>query len=184
MRALFDLHNLISFIIYKTNLKVVSDPFHERYGQHLSREQVNELVKPSDETFDQVHEWLHECGLESSQFEYSGAKDWIKVTLPVSDVERLLDTKYSVYRHNDGSHLVRTSEWSLPLHLHDHIETIQPTNSFFQPKPKRSTLKTVQMSGLEHYLSSEVVSPSNKATVADACNITAVTPTCLRTLYG
>jgi tripeptidyl-peptidase I len=172
------------FLGSRTNFKIVSDPYHERYGQHLSAEEVNELVKPTDETFEQVHEWLDDCGVHSSKLEYSGAKDWIKVTLPVKDIERLLDTKYSVFKHADGSHLVRTPKWSLPVHLHEHIETIQPTNSFFQPKPKRTTLKTVQMAGLEQYLSSEAVSPVNKATVAEACNVTAVTPTCLRTLYG
>lgn len=168
---------------YKTNLKIVSDPFHERYGQHLSAEEVNELVKPSNETLDQVHEWLDDCGVDASQLEYSNARDWIKVTLPVENVEKLLDTKYSVFKHSDGMHLVRTPQWSLPLHLHEHIETIQPTNSFFQPKPKRSTLKTVQIAGLDQYVGGSV-DPSNKATVAQACNVTAVTPACLRTLYG
>lgn len=166
------------------HLYEVSDPSHERYGQHLSSEEVDELVKPTDETFDQVHEWLDDCGVDSSQLEYSSAKDWIKVTLRVKDIERLLDTKYSVFKHKDGSHLIRTPQWSLPIHLHGHIDTIQPTNSFFQPKPKRSTLKTAEVAGLEQYLSGDPVSPVSKATVAEACNITAVTPTCLRTLYG
>jgi len=170
---------------HKTNLGIVSDPFHERYGQHLSADEVNELVKPADETLDQVHDWLHDCGVDGSQLEYSNAKDWIKVTLPVKDVERLLDTKYSIFKHNDGAYIVRTSQWSLPLHLHEHIETIQPTNSFFQPKPKRTTLKTVKVAGLDQNMIDEGAHPSsNKATVAQVCNVTAVTPTCLRTLYG
>ncbi len=145
---------------------------------------MNELVRPTDETFDLVHEWLNDCGVDSSQLEYSGARDWVKVTLPVTDIEMLLDTKYSIYKHSDGSHLVRTPQWSLPIHLHAHIDTIQPTNSFFQPKPKRSTLKTVKVAGLEQYLSAEAVSPAKSQDVISACNITAVTPTCLRTLYG
>jgi tripeptidyl-peptidase-1 len=171
-------------LLSQTNFELVSDPSHERYGQHLSSEEVDELVKPTDETFDQVHEWLDDCGVNSSQLEYSSAKDWIKVTLRVKVIERLLDTKYSVFKHIDGSHLIRTPQWSLPIHLHGHIDTIQPTNSFFQPKPKRSTLKTAEVAGLEQYLSGDPVSPVSKATVAEACNITAVTPTCLRTLYG
>jgi tripeptidyl-peptidase-1 len=145
---------------------------------------VNELVKPKDETLDRVHEWLRDCGVDGSQLEYSNAKDWIKITLPVEDVERLLDTKYAIFRHDDGTHIVRTSQWSLPQHLHEHIETIQPTNSFFQPKPRRTTLKTVEMVGLDQYMSGATVDPPNKATVAQACNVTAVNSTCLRTLYG
>jgi tripeptidyl-peptidase-1 len=168
----------------KTELEIVSDPFHERYGQHLSAEDVNELVKPADETLDQVHEWLQDYGIDESQLQYSNARDWISVTLSVKDVERLLDTKYSVFRHTDGTRLVRTPRWSLPQHLHEHIETIQPTNSFFRPKPKRSTLKNVQTTGLDQYMRVNTLDPSSKVTIEQVCNVSAVTPACLRTLYG
>ena len=168
----------------KTELEIVSDPYHERYGQHLSAEDVNELVKPADETLDQVHEWLQDYGIDGSQLQYSDARDWISVTLSVKDVERLLSTKYSVFRQSDGTRLVRTPQWSLPQHLHEHIETIQPTNSFFRPKPKRSTLKTVQTTGLDQYMRVNTLDPSSKATVEQVCNVSAVTPACLRTLYG
>lgn len=89
----------------------VSDPAHARYGQHLSQAEVNDFVKPADETLIWVHEWLSENGIEESQLDYSPAKDWIKITLPVASVERLLDTKYSVFQHEDGEHLVRTPQW-------------------------------------------------------------------------
>lgn len=112
----------------------VSDPDHTRYGQHLSFEEVNDLVKPADKTLDSVHEWLSDNGI--SIHEYSPAKDWINVYIDVESAERLLDTKYSVFKHEDGSQLVRTSEWSLPTHLHEMIDTIQPTTSFLRSKPQ------------------------------------------------
>jgi len=90
---------------------IVSDPKHHRYGQHLSRAQINELVKPCDETLAQVHDWLLDNDIDEDQFEYNTAKDWIKVTLPVTSIESLLDTKYSVFQHEDGSRLIRTSQW-------------------------------------------------------------------------
>jgi len=163
--------------------KLVSDPSHDRYGQHLSESDVNELVRPTDETLEQVHEWLRDNGIEETQLDYSSAKDWIKVTLSVGSIERLLDTKYSIFKHEDGSHLVRAATWSLPQHLHEHIQTIQPTNSFFKPRPKRSTLKTVPFDSNDQYLVG-TLDPSTRMTVQEACNVTAVTPTCLRTLYG
>ena len=141
-------------------------------------------MKPTEDTLSQVQEWLQDCGVARHQLKYSSAQDWIKVTLPVEDVEKLLDTQYSVFKHSDGAHIVRTSEWSLPLHLHQHIETIQPTNSFFSPKTQRSTVKQVLVAGLDLDLSAKAFDAPNKATVDTACNITAVTPTCLRTLYG
>ncbi|KAF4541636.1 Peptidase S8/S53 subtilisin/kexin/sedolisin [Lasiodiplodia theobromae] len=45
-------------------LRQMSDPDHHRYGQHLSAEDVNELVKPSDEALELVHEWLADNGVD------------------------------------------------------------------------------------------------------------------------
>ncbi|KAA6407668.1 MAG: tripeptidyl peptidase [Lasallia pustulata] len=36
----------------------VSDPPHHRYGQHLTSAEVDELVKPSDDALELVHDWL------------------------------------------------------------------------------------------------------------------------------
>ncbi|KAI4128849.1 MAG: hypothetical protein LQ347_004015 [Umbilicaria vellea] len=167
------------------HLYEVSDPSHHRYGQHLSASEVDELVKPADDTSELVHDWLLDNGIDRHRLEYNSAKNWIKVTLPVNAVERLLDTNYSVYKHDEGDFAVRTPKWSLPLHLHEHIETIQPTNSFFRPAPLRSTLKPV-MPMAKTYSPSKWHTPNNVSniTVAQACNASAVTPLCLRTLYG
>jgi tripeptidyl-peptidase-1 len=162
----------------------VSDPAHPRYGQHLTADDISELVKPTNETIAQVQSWLLENNIPEDRLEYSPAKDWIKVTLPVKSIELLLDTKYSVFKHEDGSHLVRTPQWSLPAHLHDHIETIQPTNSFFRPRSKRSTLKRVPLDSGADQLHMTLVDSPSEARVQQACNASAVTPLCLRTLYG
>ena len=137
-------------------------------------------MKPANETLHLVLEWLADHGVNENQLTYSRAKDWIKATLPIDSIEHLLDTKYSVYAHQDGSHLVRTSQWSLPLHLHPHIDTVQPTNSFFRPQVKTSTLKKVPIDDGVQYEAGTF----GADTVDQTCNITAVTPQCLRTLYG
>jgi tripeptidyl-peptidase-1 len=142
---------------------------------------VNELVKPTDEALDLVHEWLSDNGIKSAELEYTPAKDWIRVSLPVSGVERLLDTKYSVYEHLDGDYIVRTPSWSLPLHLHEHIEVIQPTNSFFRPRQQASTVKMVPDIAFDHQKPSPTASGTSAAAV---CDINLVTPQCLRKLYG
>lgn len=102
----------------------MSDPSHSRYDQHLSEDEVNELVKPKDESLSLVHDWLNDNGIQNSQLEYSPARDWIAVSLPMQNIESLLVTKYSVYGHEDGDFLVRTPHWSLPQHLHEHIAVI------------------------------------------------------------
>ena len=138
-------------------------------------------MKPSDEALDLVHDWLLDNGIDAAKLDYSPAKDWIKVSLPVSAVEELLDTKYSVFGHEDGGYLVRTPEWSLPLHLHKHIDVIQPTNSFFRPLQQASTAKLVKPLENERWASFSLPSGSDPKS---ACNTSLVTPTCLRTLYG
>lgn len=144
---------------------------------------MNELVKPTDETLDLVNEWLQDSGIDSAELNYSPAKDWIKISLPISSVETLLDTTYSVYQHEDGEYIVRTPNWSLPLHLHSHIEVIQPTNSFFRPRQQASTAKLV------HNMVGHNSKPSPGPTGQSAVEICGsdtdlVTPDCLRTLYG
>lgn len=156
----------------------MSDPDHHRYGQHLKAHEVHKLVEPEEETVDAVHEWLADYGVDKSHLSYSPAKDWITVTLPVEAIEEMLNTRYAVYRHEDGSELVRAPKWSLPVHLHEHIDTIQPTNSWFRARPKATSLKTFDLledkPALQYY---------TNASVSDVCQTKSVTPTCLRTLY-
>jgi tripeptidyl-peptidase-1 len=163
----------------------VSDPTHQRYGKHLTADEVNELVKPTDLALDLVIDWLAEHGIERHRLDFSPAKDWISVPLPVSTAERLLDTKYSVYKHEDGSHVVRTPEWSLPLHLHKHIVSVQPTNSFLRASPKKVNYKPA--GGKWKYPADTWTSNQptiQNPTVAQVCNTSGVTPLCLRTLYN
>jgi tripeptidyl-peptidase I len=54
----------------------------------------------------------------------------------LSKAEELLQTSYSKYRHQDGSEISRAPVWSLPVHLHEHIDVVQPTTSFMRSKPE------------------------------------------------
>lgn len=116
---------------------------------------------------------------------YTAAKDWVIASLPVKQIEQLLDTKYSTFEHEDGSRIVRAPEWSLPEHLHKHVDTIQPTNSFFRAAPKSSALKSVVP--FDQWVEQEIgfVKQYFENPVASAvCNTSGITPLCLRTLYG
>ena len=147
------------------------------------------MISPTNNTLSLAHDWLSDNQIPSDSLEYSPAKDWIKVSLPVKKVERLLATRYSVFEHNgDGDKLVRAPKWSLPIHLHEHIDTIQPTNSFFRPGGQRTNYKIVvpmeKLAQQPTYTFPTNGSTPDNITVAAACNTSAVTPTCLRTLYG
>ena len=117
----------------------VSNPSHARYGQYLSASEIHDLIAPSDETINLVKEWLQEHGIHAATL--SPTKDWLSVSLPVEKAEELLETSYSVFRHTDGSALVRAPSWSLPEHLHEHIDVVQPTTSFFRMSKQATTIK-------------------------------------------
>lgn len=70
----------------------VSDPDHVRYGAHLSKEEVEALVAPHDESIDMVNAWLASHGIQDSDITRSPAKDWAHIKVPVSKAEDMLDT--------------------------------------------------------------------------------------------
>lgn len=93
-------HNLVlkiglpqpDFHILEQHLYEVSDPDHPRYGTHLSKEEVDKLVAPHQESIDVVNEWLASHGIKESELVRSSAKDWVTLTIPVSLAEKMLDT--------------------------------------------------------------------------------------------
>lgn len=129
-----------------------------------------------------IDEWLQQSGIAPEECEKSPAGDWISVSLPVSHVEALLDTEYSIFQHEQGEIAVRATSWSLPRHLHEHIATIQPTTAFLRARQQVST--TMELP--EEYSLSDLQQASVSATsnITQACNFSMVTTQCLRSLYG
>ncbi|KAF2671016.1 tripeptidyl-peptidase 1 precursor [Microthyrium microscopicum] len=176
------------------HLYEVSDPSHARYGQHLTQDEVTQLSRPHGHALDSLHEWLASHGYTSEKLKYTPAKDWVKVSISVCDAEKLLKTKYSVFRHEDGTEVIRTPQYSLPTELHQHVASIQPTNSFLQATPQRVTFKPVLEDG---QALSDMPKVSLKSTadslqmndrLADqpldkVCDPESITPACLRQLY-
>lgn len=125
---------------------------------------------------DLVHEWLLTNGVEN--FDYSPAKDWVNVYVDVESAERLLDTEYYVFEHADGTRVSRAPVWSLPQHLHDHIDTIQPTTAFMNTKSVANQWKQFA----KPWIPPQYKKPTN-ATIAKVCSIEGTTPECFATLY-
>jgi tripeptidyl-peptidase I len=168
------------FASLEQHLHQVSDPSHPRYGQHLSQQDVHDLLRPTHNTTDLVTDWLAANNVE---YQVNAAQDWITLSLPVSEIEHLLETKYSVFQHDDGTRLVRTTSWSLPRHLHDHITTIQPTTAFLRATPRGSMLMDVPFEA-DILQAIDAADAANLTTIRGACNFAGMTPKCLRTLYN
>ncbi|KAH9029311.1 subtilisin-like protein [Lactarius deliciosus] len=164
-------------------LNEVSDPRHTRYGMHLSKEQVADIVAPHPDTVQLVHTWLEHHRVTSSSVSVTHGGSFLTVTaVSVSQANDLLGTSYQLYTHTKTNEtIVRTLGYSLPVVLHGHVQTVAPTTFFSslltqeQTPRKRSDVATVR-SGKSSSARS-VTMPLNR-------RITYVTPAFLRWLYS
>ncbi|KAI9450416.1 subtilisin-like protein [Lactarius psammicola] len=118
----------------------VSDPYHQNYGAHLSREQVASLVAPHPETLGLVNSWLKHHGVSSS-ISMTHGDGWLTVTgVPVSQADNLLGASYRLYRHiGTNRTIIRTVSYALPALLHAHVQTVAPTTHFAPPRMLHQT---------------------------------------------
>ncbi|TFK79833.1 tripeptidyl peptidase A [Polyporus arcularius HHB13444] len=177
-----------NFAELEKHLYEVSDPFHDRYGQHLSKEEVESLVAPEDESIHLVNEWLASHGIYEDNLSRSPARDWVLVKVPISQAEEMLKTEYHVWTHDaSGEAVVRTTAYSVPEHLDSHIELVQPTTMFSRLKSLRTTFRfdsDEQKSAKIAADAPPISIPSASGGHVDAsCNQT-ITITCIQQLYN
>ncbi|KAJ7265375.1 tripeptidyl peptidase A [Mycena haematopus] len=175
-----------NFDVLEDHLYAVSDPYHERYGAHLTKEEIEELVAPHPDSVSAVNQWLSSHGIQEEDISRSGAGDWLTIRVPVSLVEKMLDTKYHVWKHTtSGDYIVRTTSYSLPKDILDHVELIQPTTMFGTFKKLKSTIHSISQTGSQ--IQSQTLPPVHDSatglTVDASCNTT-VTITCLKQIYN
>jgi tripeptidyl-peptidase I len=91
-----------------------------------------------------------------------------------------------LWKHTkDGEVLVRTTEYSLPAYLNEHIELIQPTTTFNRAKRQRATLRFSPVPETSTSLSPDanITVPSYGVTVNASC-VTTMTVSCIKQLYN
>ncbi|KAJ3761594.1 tripeptidyl peptidase A [Lentinula raphanica] len=174
-----------NFHVLEKHLYEVSDPSHPRYGQHLSKAEVEAIVAPHPESLELVTDWLASHGLGEEDITRSPAKDWMTITVPVREAEKILDTTYHVWKHTTtGESIIRTTSYSLPIHLHDHIDVIQPTTTFARLRSFKSTVHKVDKeTGQVVAQSNTPIISASRISVDPSCNTT-ITVSCLKQLYN
>jgi tripeptidyl-peptidase-1 len=172
-----------NFETLEAHLYEISNPHHERYGQHLTKEQVEELVAPSAASLEHVDKWVKSHGCDPSSISHSPAKDWVIIKVPISVAENMLSTEYHVWEHEDGDSIVRTTSYSLPDYLHEHIELVQPTTIFARFKRQGSTIHDFGPAIENARFASGTIDSGYGTTVDASCNAT-ITIKCLQQLYN
>lgn len=115
-----------------------------RYGEHLSQEQVAELVAPHPATLELVNLWLEHNSVPPSSVSMTHGGNWLTVTgVPVPQASKLLGASYGLYWHaKTNETIVRTLGYALPAVLIPHVLTVAPTTFFasagtLQQTPRR-----------------------------------------------
>jgi len=81
-----------NFDLLVQHLNEISHPDNPRYGEHLTKEEVEALVAPPPESLDAVTKWLGSHGFSVGDISHSAAKDWITVNASVAQAEKMLNT--------------------------------------------------------------------------------------------
>ncbi|KAF2875682.1 tripeptidyl-peptidase-like protein [Massariosphaeria phaeospora] len=161
--------------LFEQTLMDISTPSHPRYGQHLKRHELKDLIKPRSESTDAVLKWLYESGIASQDVENDG--EWINFVAPLATAEKMLGTTFKTYQSTVRKDLkkIRALTYSVPRVVREHIDMIQPTTRFGQIRPQNSLIidKEEVVNGIM----------GGPEAVEERCNTT-TTPTCLRNLYN
>lgn len=172
------------------HLYQVSDPTHPRYGAHLSKEDVDALIAPSSDSVDLVEAWLNHHDVDPSAVQRSSAGDWLSLSVPVSQAEHMLGTKYSVFFNpSTSTYLVRTTSYSLPKAIHSHVNVVAPTTYFGSMKKMKTTsfvdpaIQAISDADITEQRKTLAKGLQGLAAVPSSCART-ITPACLQALYN
>ena len=119
----------------------VSNPYHDRYGQYLSRDEIKAMLRPAEDATNAVLSWLQQSGISELDIENKG--EWIYFTASIAQAEEMMGSTFELYlptHADDFMPLVRTLEYSLPKNIFEYVDMIQPTTRFGQIKPQVSTI--------------------------------------------
>ncbi|GJJ11860.1 hypothetical protein Clacol_006098 [Clathrus columnatus] len=115
----------------------VSMPNSTKYGQYLTKEEVDDHLRPKANTTKAFNQWMSRHGIKPNSTSSSG--NHFAIELTVSKAEKLLNTTFHNFNHTSSNQsLIRTKEYSVPSSLHQDILLLQPTTHIPpEPHPRR-----------------------------------------------
>jgi len=122
---------------FEQTLLNISSPGNALYGKHMSRDKVDSMLKPADESRTAVWNWLMAVGVPSSNITDKG--EWLQVTMQVRMAESMLNNTFFWYLEESSGHeRIRTLQYSIPVDISKYISVIQPTTCFGQMRAQCS----------------------------------------------
>ncbi|KAL7934122.1 peptidase S8/S53 domain-containing protein [Trichoderma chlorosporum] len=159
-----------------------SDPSSPKYGQHMTRDEVNDLFAPHEDSAAAVHSWLEAEGIKLDRVSRSENRQWVQFHARVSELEKLLNTTYDMYENTKtGVRQIGTDEYSIPADLKSHIDYITPGTARLQVSgdaPKAKFRRQVKRNE-----PSDSTIGGNPWGITNNCS-EYITPRCIRNMYN
>ncbi|KAH8889041.1 subtilisin-like protein [Thozetella sp. PMI_491] len=158
----------------------VADPSSPNFGKHWSAERVAQTFRPAQDTADQTVRWLIESGIALERLGHSQGKNWIQFDATVEEAERLFDTQYHYYKHENGDTQIACDQYGLPGHVKHHVDFVMPTihlNGMVASKIGRRSLQDHSVSEIPQDLAARA-----KEDLSNCSQL--VTIECVRALYN
>lgn len=123
-----------------------STPGTANYGAHLSREELQSYTTPSEYTETSVAQWLQERHVP-----HSIDADWVTIRTTVDVANDLFNASFAWFRrdgegadniHEERELKLRSLSYSIPDHLTQHVDTVQPITRFGDIKAMGSAIAT------------------------------------------
>lgn len=113
-------------------LEETSEPLSAKYGQHLSLDEVVALTRPTPEAWDTVHSYLLQGSSSSKSTIDTMTSDIVAYETTVANAEKLLGCEYFEHLHvPTGTIALRTTSYSLPSSVAQHVSAVTPTVSLY-----------------------------------------------------
>lgn len=155
----------------------LSTPGHPSYGQHISKDAIEDLLKPDQATLQAVTDWLQDAGVSKHDIQPAG--HWIMFNTSVRLAEAMLDARFHYY-NCDGVDLVRTLRYAIPPNIRPLVDMIQPTTRFGRSQPVTDNALKARTD-----VDNPMILDASALQTYDEifCNTT-TTPACIRGLYN
>jgi tripeptidyl-peptidase I len=155
----------------------ISTPGNPRYGEHMSREELQSFTAPSATAISKVSQWLREKDIQ-----FSSDNDWIIVRTDVGRANELLSSRFSWYQHDsDSNPVLRTLFYSVPDDVASFVDLVQPTTRFGQLGAQKSSIfKLIYM---DDATDDSKTSKNDSDDLPDNCS-SIIAPDCLKELYN
>lgn len=168
----------------ESKLYSVSSPDSADYGKYLDKHDMEAYFAPSLEAEEKVRSWLESAGAKDIESD-SGL---VTFTTTVGAANKMLDTKFGLYTNGMTTKL-RTTQYSVPDELVEHIDLVSPT-TYFGNTQAHAAIPEVKPTKTKRELAERALSLACETTVpyvinsTYSLNFTLLSPQCIKQYYN